>query len=72
MLINIGRASIYKLIRRNPIVSAEFPTAPFVENIGTRPDVKLDYMTRDNLLNRGKTFVDSFTQIIVDQIKAGK
>ncbi len=35
-----------------------------------RPDIQLDYMTRDNLMNRGKTFVDSFTKIIVDKILA--
>ena len=60
------------VVRNHSIVTAEFPEAPYVENIGTRPDIKLDYMTQDNLLNRGKSFVDSFTQIMIDQIKAAR
>ncbi len=60
------------VIRKSPITTTDFPSAPYVENIGTRPDVQLDYMTRDNLINRGRTFVDSFTQIIVDQIKKSR
>ena len=61
------------MVRKQPIVTPDLPTAPYVENIGTRPDIPLDYMTRDNLINRGRPFVDAFTQIIVDQIKsAGK
>ena len=58
------------VVRNGPIVTTDLPSAPYVENIGTRPDIRLDYMTRDNLINGGKTFVDSFTQILVDQIKA--
>ncbi len=61
------------VVRKQPIVTPDLPTAPYVENIGTRPDITLDYMTRDNLMNRGRPFVDAFTQIMVDQIKsAGK
>ena len=37
------------VVRKNPIVTADLPTAPYVENIGARPDIPLDYMTRDNL-----------------------
>lgn len=58
------------VIRKTPIVTADLPTAPYVENIGARPDIELSYMTRDNLMNRGRPFVDAFTKIIVDQIAA--
>ncbi len=58
------------VVRKQPIVTADLPTAPYVENIGTRPDIPLDYMTRDNLMSRGRPFVDAFTQIIADQIKS--
>ena len=51
-------------------LTSDLPSAPHGENIGTRPDIKLDYMTRDNLVNGGKPFVDAFTQIMIDQIKA--
>jgi len=60
------------VVRAKPIVTAEYPAAPYVENIGARPDIQLNYMTRDNLLNGGKTFVDRFTAIILDQIQKGQ
>jgi len=57
------------VVRKNPVPTAEYPKAPYVENIGARPDVALDYMTRDNLVSSGRTYVDQFTQILVQQIK---
>jgi len=56
------------VIRNHQIVTPDLPTAPFVENIGARPDIVLDFMTRDNLLTGGKAFVDQFTAILLDQI----
>src|SRR5258707_497943 len=55
--------------RKNPIVTAEYPTAPYVENIGVRPAIVNDYMTKDNLLTGGRPFVDAFTAAMVDWIK---
>ena len=57
------------MIRKNPIVTGDYPAAPFVENIGVRPDIVSDYMTRDNLLQNGRPFVDAFTSAMVDWIK---
>lgn len=59
------------MVRSAPVVTAEYPAAPYVENIGVRPDVEIDYMTRDNLLNRGTTFVAAFTKVILERIAAG-
>jgi C-terminal processing protease CtpA/Prc len=56
------------MTRREPVVTPEFPTAPYIENIGVRPDIELDYMTRENLMNRGVPFVNAFTRILLDQI----
>ena len=58
------------VVRKNPIATPEYPTAPYVENIGARPDIPLDFMTRENLLTGGRIYVDQFTQILVDQIRA--
>jgi hypothetical protein len=58
--------------RKNPIVTSDFPAAPYVENIGVRPDIQADYMTKDNLLNRGKTFADAMFAAAVNYIKNGK
>ena len=60
------------MIRKDAVITSEYPAAPYVENIGVRPDVTLDYMTRQNLLNGGAPFVEAFTSAIVDQIKAGR
>ncbi|MBZ2180179.1 MAG: S41 family peptidase [Acidobacteriota bacterium] len=56
------------MTRREPIVTTDLPTAPYIENIGVRPDIELDYMTRENLMNRGTPFVNAFTRILLDQI----
>ena len=49
-----------------------FPKSPFIENVGVRPDIELDYMTVENLRNGGRPFVEAFTKIIVEEIKASK
>jgi hypothetical protein len=60
------------MIRKNNIVTAEYPAAPFVENIGVRPEIVVDYMTADNLNRQGKPFVDAFVAAILAQIPAKK
>jgi C-terminal processing protease CtpA/Prc len=60
------------VVRNHPIATPEYPAAPLVENIGVRPDITLDYMTRDNLLNHGATFVNQFTSILIDQINSSQ
>lgn len=57
------------VVRRGNVVSADLPTAPYIENIGVRPDIELDYMTRANLVQRGAPFVDAFSKIIVEEIR---
>jgi hypothetical protein len=61
-----------RAVRNNPVRSAEFPTSPFIENIGVIPDKGNDYMTRENLLQQGKPFVADFTKVMVDYINAQK
>jgi hypothetical protein len=34
-----------------------------------RPEVEIDYMTKDNLLKGGRGFVDAFTKAMIDEIK---
>lgn len=58
--------------RMNPIVTSDFPAAPYVENIGVRPDIEADYMTKDNLLNRGRTFADALFAAAANYIRNGK
>ena len=71
---SLGFATVTESLmnRKNPIVTAEYPTAPYVENIGVRPDIVVDYMTAANLNQKGKPFVDAFVAAIVAQIESQK
>jgi len=51
------------------VSTPEFPPTPYIENVGVRPDVELDYMTRENLLSGGAPFVSAFTAAAVDYIR---
>ena len=53
------------MIRKNPVTTFEYPSAPYVENIGVYPDFFVDYMTNDNLIQSGKPFVDAFVSTMV-------
>lgn len=55
-----------------PVSSPGLPEAPYIENIGVQPDIVADYMTRDNLMNGGRTFVQGFTAAMVDYINKSK
>ena len=52
------------------IATPEYPTAPYIENIGVRPNIVLDYMTRANLMAAGAPFVQAFTQVAVKLAQA--
>jgi hypothetical protein len=49
------------IIRERAVPSPYGPTR-FIENVGVQPDVKLDLMTRENLLNGGRTFVEGWIE----------
>jgi hypothetical protein len=68
----ITRVTESLMNRRKPVVTQEFPAVPYVENIGVRPDIEADYMTKDNLLNRGRSFVSAFTGALVKLIQSGR
>ena len=56
------------MVRKAPVITPDFPPTQYIENVGVRPDVAIDYMTRDNLVNSGRAFVQAFTDVIVQQI----
>ena len=62
-------AATSMLLRRAPVVTPDFPATALIENVGVRPDVEIDYMTKDNLLKNGRTFVDLFTKAITAEIQ---
>jgi hypothetical protein len=54
------------LVNRGVMISTpEFPPSPYIENIGVRPDIVVDYMTRENLMTGGAPFVQAFTDAAV-------
>jgi hypothetical protein len=67
---SLGLATVTESLmnRGHDVVTSDYPAAPYVENIGVRPDVQIDYMTQDNLTTGGKAFVDAFIAAIVDEI----
>jgi len=58
------------LLRDRAIETADFGSTIYVENVGVRPDLILDYMTTENLRSQGRPFVEAFTKVIVDEIRA--
>jgi C-terminal processing protease CtpA/Prc len=60
------------MTRKDPVVTPDYPAAPLIENIGVRPEIEADYMTRDNLLRSGRPFVDAFTAAMVEHIKKSR
>jgi len=60
------RVTVSLMNRGNVVQTTEFPPAPFIENIGVRPDILVDYMTRANLMSAGGPYVQAFTAAIVN------
>jgi hypothetical protein len=61
---SIFRITVSLMNRLEVITTPDFPPAPYVENIGVRPDIPMDYMTRANLVSGGAAFVQAFIQAI--------
>ncbi len=52
-----------------PVQVPGYPTTRYIENVGAHADIPLDYMTRENLLNGGRPFLEAFTALIVEQVR---
>lgn len=63
--------TISVVLRAKEYETPGLPKSAFLENAGVTPDVSLDYMTKDNLLQRGAPFVSAFTRIILEEIAKG-
>jgi hypothetical protein len=59
-------------VRQAPIVTSDYPTTPYIENVGVRPDLVNDYMTRDNLLQNGAPFVNDFLQAMAAYVRQSR
>jgi Peptidase family S41/PDZ domain len=61
---SIFSVTVSLMNRLEVITTPDFPPAPYIENIGVRPDIAVDYMTRANLMSAGAPFVQAFIQAI--------
>lgn len=59
-------------VKATPVSVPGYPTTNIIENVGVHPDVVQDYMTKDNLLNQGRPFVESLTNAMVKLINDSK
>ena len=59
-------------VRPKMISTPDYPASRLIKNVGVRPDIPMDYMTRDNLLQQGRPYVNAFTAAIVDLIGKSK
>src|SRR5207244_5034152 len=64
----VTRATRTFITRARPVQTPGFPASLYIENTGVYPDIIADYMTHDNLLTRGRTFVAAFSSAIADMI----
>jgi Peptidase family S41/PDZ domain len=55
--------------RRFPVATPDYPTSIYIENVGVRPEVVNDYMTRENLLQNGAPFVRSFLATMASYVR---
>ena len=55
-----GQTTHVVTIIDGPVITDDYPATPYIENVGVRPEVVNDYMTRDNLLQGGAPFVRDF------------
>ena len=59
------------ILIRNTVQSKDgLPSEPYIENFGVQPDITADYMTVDNLTNKGAPFVTGFTNAMVNYIQS--
>ena len=66
-----GTASItVALMNRGETISVPgYPATQYIENVGVQPDIEADYMTRANLMNGGRPYVDAFVNAMVEHIR---
>jgi C-terminal processing protease CtpA/Prc len=57
------------VVRQYVLNTPGFPPSPYIESVGVRPDFPLEYMTRENLLNGGRDYVNGFTAIMAEWVR---
>jgi peptidase S41-like protein/PDZ domain-containing protein len=55
--------------RQYPVSNPGYPISEYIENVGVWPEVPVDYMTKENLLQNGAPFIRSFLQHLAFEIR---
>jgi hypothetical protein len=58
--------------RKDPVGTADYPTSRYIENVGVHPNIVVDYMTKENLLQNGAPFIDRFMQGMAAYVRSQK
>ena len=58
--------------RKDYVGTADYPVTKYIENVGVRPNIEVDYMTKDDLLQNGAPFVNEFLQAMAAYIRTQK
>jgi hypothetical protein len=58
------------VVRKDFITTPEYPPSRLIENVAARPDFTLESMTRENLMNGGRTYVEGFTAILLQWVRS--
>ena len=66
----ITRVTESLMSRNIDVVTPDFPVTRFVENVGVRPEIEYDYMTREDLMQGGAPYVDAFLQAMTSHIQS--
>jgi hypothetical protein len=56
------------ITRKAPVAVPGYPALNYYDGVGVYPDIQADYMTRDNLMNGGTSFVSAFSSAIANLI----
>jgi len=71
---SLGSATVTESLmsRNRDVITQDFPPTRYIENVGVRPDIQNDYMTRENLIRSGGAYVDAFLQAMYEHIQKGR
>lgn len=67
-----ARITVSMMTRAGSASVDGYPSSAYIENVGVRPDLTLDYQTRDNLLSGGRQWIDAAAWLAAQYVKANR
>ncbi len=66
------RVTISLMLRQEEREYPDSPKSPYVENVGIRPDIELEYLTVENAVGSGRAYSTGFARILAEEIRKGQ